>query len=117
RPAVDLPQPDSPTRPSVSPRITSKLTPSTAFTAPTCRCTMKPELMGKCFFISRTRRIPSLPSPFFLRVSSTCAITITPIPPCCGQWWDVPYHQPLVLSSILRASHTMPQHSVPGHHP
>ncbi len=27
---VDLPQPDSPTRPTLSPRLTSKLTPSTA---------------------------------------------------------------------------------------
>ena len=32
RPVVDLPQPDSPTRPSVSPRTTSKLTPDTAWT-------------------------------------------------------------------------------------
>ena len=32
RPVVDLPQPDSPTRPRVSPFITSKLMPETAFT-------------------------------------------------------------------------------------
>ena len=31
---VDLPQPDSPTSPSVSPRATSKLTPDTACTVP-----------------------------------------------------------------------------------
>ena len=37
RAVVDLPQPDSPTSPSVSPRRTSKETPSTALTAPTCR--------------------------------------------------------------------------------
>ena len=36
RPVVDFPQPDSPTRPSVSPGKTSKETPSTARTAPTC---------------------------------------------------------------------------------
>ena len=30
RPSVDLPQPDSPTRPSVSPRVSSRSTPSTA---------------------------------------------------------------------------------------
>ncbi len=47
RPVVDLPQPDSPTRPSVSPRRTSKLRPSTARTAPTLRCTITPEVMGK----------------------------------------------------------------------
>ena len=34
RPVVDLPQPDSPTRPSVSPGITSNETPSTARTTP-----------------------------------------------------------------------------------
>ena len=34
RPVVDLPQPDSPTRPSVSPGMTSNETPSTARTAP-----------------------------------------------------------------------------------
>ena len=33
---VDLPQPDSPTIPSVSPDLTEKLTPSTALTAPIC---------------------------------------------------------------------------------
>ena len=37
RPVVVLPQPDSPTRPSVSPRRIVKLTPSTARTTPTCR--------------------------------------------------------------------------------
>ena len=37
RAVVDLPQPDSPTMPSVSPRRTSKMTPSTACTAPTSR--------------------------------------------------------------------------------
>ena len=36
RPVVLLPQPDSPTRPSVSPLRTSKLIPSTALTVPTC---------------------------------------------------------------------------------
>ena len=35
RAIVDLPQPDSPTTPSVSPAFTVKLTPSTALTAPT----------------------------------------------------------------------------------
>ena len=36
RASVDLPQPDSPTMPSVSPSRTLRLTPSTAFTAPIC---------------------------------------------------------------------------------
>ena len=47
RPVVDLPQPDSPTRPRVSPRKTSKVRPSTARTAPTLRCTMMPLVIGK----------------------------------------------------------------------
>ena len=36
RPVVDFPQPDSPTKPRVSPRWMSKETPSTARTAPIC---------------------------------------------------------------------------------
>src|ERR1044072_1188848 len=47
RPMVDLPQPDSPTTPRVSPWRTSKSRPSTACTAPVCRCS-SPFLMGKC---------------------------------------------------------------------
>ncbi len=42
RATVDLPQPDSPTMPSVSPPPTEKLTPSTACTVPTCRRKMPP---------------------------------------------------------------------------
>ncbi|MEY9756203.1 hypothetical protein ABIE73_003598 [Bradyrhizobium yuanmingense] len=37
RATVDLPQPDSPTRPSVSPVPSANETPSTACTVPTCR--------------------------------------------------------------------------------
>src|SRR5690348_7852358 len=47
RPVVVLPQPDSPTRPSVSPRRTVKLTPSTAFTAAAGAANMPPPT-GKC---------------------------------------------------------------------
>ena len=53
RPVVDLPQPDSPTRPSVSPRLTSNDTPSTACTAPTCLRKISPEVSGKCLTRSR----------------------------------------------------------------
>src|SRR5438105_13377994 len=49
RPSVDLPHPDSPTSPTVSPRCTSKLTPSTALT-------LAPTPAGKCFTTSVTRR-------------------------------------------------------------
>src|SRR5262249_39103068 len=48
RPSVDLPQPDSPTRPRHSPRLTSKLTPSTALTD-------APSRAGKCFTTSWAR--------------------------------------------------------------
>src|SRR5438477_4877321 len=47
---VDFPQPDSPTRPSVSPRRISRSTPSTARTAPP----PKPEI-GKCLKAPATR--------------------------------------------------------------
>ena len=48
RPVVVLPQPDSPTRPSVCPAGTEKSTSSTACTAPTrCRM-MMPRVTGKC---------------------------------------------------------------------
>ncbi len=53
RASVDLPQPDSPTTPSVSPFMTEKETPSTALTWP-CARLRKPPLMGKCFFRSVT---------------------------------------------------------------
>ena len=51
RPIVVLPQPDSPTRPSVSPSRTVKLTPSTAFTQAVTFC-ITPERTGKYFFRS-----------------------------------------------------------------
>ena len=54
RPSVDLPQPDSPTRPTVSPRRTSRSTPSTAWSWPVVRL-RKPCLTGKYFLRPRTR--------------------------------------------------------------
>ena len=53
RPAVVLPQPDSPTRPSVSPGAMSNEMPSTARTAPLTRA-KSPVLMGKCLVRLRT---------------------------------------------------------------
>src|SRR5262245_55370785 len=46
RPTVDLPHPDSPTSPNVSPRRMASVTPSTARTSPTCRSSTSPLLMG-----------------------------------------------------------------------
>src|SRR5258706_8797920 len=48
RPKVDLPQPDSPTKPTVSPSLMVRLTPSTALTAPLLR-KKNPSPTGKCF--------------------------------------------------------------------
>ena len=53
RPTVVLPDPDSPTKPSVSPRLMSKVTPSTALTSATWR-EKTPAMMGKYFSRSRT---------------------------------------------------------------
>ena len=58
RPVVDLPHPDSPTRPSVSPRRTWKLTPQTACTTPTWRRT-RPARTGKCLTRSVASRMIS----------------------------------------------------------
>ena len=55
RPRVDFPHPLSPTRPTVSPRRISKLTPSTALTWPLILCRI-PSRIGKCFVRSRTVR-------------------------------------------------------------
>ena len=54
RPVVVLPQPLSPTRPSVSPRLMSKSTPSTAFTSPILRVSTMPSEIGKCMARPRT---------------------------------------------------------------
>ena len=52
RASVDLPQPDSPTMPSVSPLSTTNDTSSTACTLPIFRLN-RPPRMGKCFLRSR----------------------------------------------------------------
>src|SRR2546426_6806825 len=54
RPMVVFPDPLSPTRPRVSPRLILKETPSTACTCPTTRCNIKPLVKGKCILRSRT---------------------------------------------------------------
>ena len=63
RAIVDLPQPDSPTTPSVSPAFSEKLTPSTALTDPTSFWNTSPRVTGKYFSSPSTRR-SSLPEPF-----------------------------------------------------
>src|SRR5471032_282816 len=58
RDKVDLPQPDSPTTPSVSPAFRSKLTPSTAFSVRDgAHCSLLFALTLKCTWTSRTDRM------------------------------------------------------------
>ena len=47
RPTVDLPHPDSPTKPSVSPGLIEKLTPLTALLSPLTREKIPCEASGK----------------------------------------------------------------------
>ena len=50
RAIVDLPQPDSPTTPSVSPRVDGEADAVDRLTAPTCFWKTIPRVTGKCFF-------------------------------------------------------------------
>src|SRR5256885_657792 len=59
RPRVDLPHPDSPTRPTVSPALISRSTPSTAWTWPTVRWRI-PDATGNHVFRSLTETSGSL---------------------------------------------------------
>ena len=61
---TDLPQPDSPTIPSVSPRLSEKLTPSTAFVVP--------HRVTKCVVRSRTSRTVSSVALFPTSPSGYC---------------------------------------------
>ena len=62
RPRLVLPQPDSPTSPTVSPSSTSRLTPSIALTC-SCVYPSKPAGTGKYFFRSRISSSAILRSP------------------------------------------------------
>src|SRR5664279_1298047 len=59
RAVVDLPQPDSPTSPRVSPLYSFRSMPSTARTAPTCFLNRMPWVSGKCLTSPRTSRTGS----------------------------------------------------------
>src|SRR5665811_798959 len=59
RAVVDLPQPDSPTTPRVSPLKSFRSIPSTACTAPTCFLNRMPFVRGKCLTSPRTSRTGS----------------------------------------------------------
>src|SRR2546422_1343330 len=72
RPSVDLPQPDSPTRPRVSPALISRSTPSTARTWATVRC-KTPEATGNHVFSPRTDTSGS--EVVQARVSWACAVS------------------------------------------
>src|SRR3972149_463996 len=82
RPMVVLPQPLSPTSPSVSPRLISKLTPSTALTSATLRWKMIPEVPGKDMRMSSTRTRVS-PAGSADGVLGACSTTmLTPLRGC-----------------------------------
>ena len=73
RAVVLLPQPVSPTIPSVSPRLTSNEMSSTAFTAPICFWKTIPRVIGKCL----TR---------FLTSTSGAPSALTGLPPGSSRW-------------------------------
>src|ERR1700687_5891932 len=73
RPVVVLPQPDSPTSPTVSPRPMSKLLPSTARTAAGGPLAQSPRRTGKCF----TRFLTSRSLGSSLGASGGAAIVIS----------------------------------------
>ena len=77
RPTVVLPQPDSPTSPSVSPARTSKSTPSTARTWPTTRCSA-PARTGKVFASPRTSSSGALLDTSFPLARAVSLITSPP---------------------------------------
>ena len=74
RPVVDLPQPDSPTSPSVSPRASAKLTPSTALMVPTWRWISTPLRSGKCTLRPSTRSSSSPATAPALRMGATAPL-------------------------------------------
>src|SRR5262245_41574840 len=61
-PIVVLPQPDSPTRPNVSPALTVNDTSETACTAPALRCKMAPAVIGYSLtmFLTSSRTLPEV---------------------------------------------------------
>ena len=75
RPSVVLPQPLSPTSPNVSPRLTSNVTPSTAFTSAILRWKMMPEVTGK--YILRSRAWTRLSPGRTVSVLGACSVVIS----------------------------------------
>src|SRR5580704_6689146 len=74
RPSVDLPQPDSPTRPTVSPFLMSRSTPSTAWTCATVLW-RTPEVIGNHVLSPRTDRRGD--AAVHARLSCACATSGT----------------------------------------
>jgi len=74
RPMVVLPQPDSPTRPNVSPRPMAKLTPETALTEPTWRRNTPPAMTGNSLTRSVTSRIGPCAAPSRGEAAATVAL-------------------------------------------
>ena len=105
RASVDLPQPDSPTRPSVSPARRSMLTSSTACTRATSRCSRIPLLIGKYFFTcsARSSSSPS-PSPFAVAEAAEAELGGHSAFPISSGWMVVSRSSFFCLGSRWQAS-------------
>ena len=86
RPVVLLPQPLSPTTPSVSPAARSKLTPSTACTLSTVRLS-SPPLIGKCLTRFLTFSSGSRHGPCAQPRIAECTPPCAPAPPRAAAAW------------------------------
>src|SRR5262249_38219901 len=89
RPVVVFPQPDSPTRPRVSPADTSKSRPSTACTAATWWRKTIPRITGKCLISPDTDSRTSPPGAGAVAVGATDGSGALTRPPRWGsQAWS-----------------------------
>ena len=79
RPVVDLPQPDSPTSPSVSPSRTKNEIPSTALTSAILRWKRIPEVTGKYIFSASTST-RFLADPLLVSVIVAASVVMSALP-------------------------------------
>ena len=110
RPAVLLPQPLSPTRPTVSPASTWRLIPLTAFTSPTCFLST-PAVMGNQVRRSSTRRSGSVDFSLMTRprVAASASVAI------CRRWLGVRWQRTSWSSVVGSSSGRSVSQRLPGH--
>ena len=104
RPSVDLPQPDSPTRPNVSPRRMARSMPSTART--TCLVRPKKWCTGKCLHSPVASRMTSDVAPVALAPQRTASSGVT-----CWFCLSMRPYASFALSSSLMSPAWPPQHT------